>query len=187
MVYRPRVIEQKLQEYQEFFPVIGITGPRQSGKSTLLLEKLPNYAYVNFDDIRFLESFYDDPERFMRLNGHQVIFDEVQRVPELFNYIKIAVDKDRQTYGKFIVTGSSQFSLMKKISESLAGRIGLLSLLPYQFAELPKNVYEDAVFRGSYPELVERNYSLSGDWFASYIDTYLKIKIYFKIHEVCIS
>ncbi len=171
--YRTRVIEQKLQEYCQFFSVVGITGPRQSGKSTLLLKKFSDYHYVNFDDIRFVNAFYEDPQKFMRTHHNRIIFDEVKKVPELFNYIKIAVDKDRDTVGKFILTGSSQFSLMRKISESLAGRIGLLSLLPYQFAELPESVRQDAIFSGSYPELVEKKYRLSSDWFSSYIDTYI--------------
>ena len=171
--YRSRVIEPKLQEYCRFFSAVGITGPRQSGKSTLLLEKFSDYHYVNFDDIRVVNAFYEDPQKFMRLYHHRVIFDEVQKVPELFNYIKIAVDKDRDARGKFILTGSSQFSLMRKISESLAGRIGLLSLLPYQFIELPESAREDAVFRGSYPELVQKKYQLSDDWFSSYVDTYI--------------
>lgn len=175
--YRTRVAEKKLQEYRQFFSVVGITGPRQSGKSTLLLEKFSDYAYVNFDDIRLTNAFYEDPQKFMRLHADHVIFDEVQKVPELFNYIKIAVDKDRDVPGKFILTGSSQFSFMRKISESLAGRIGLLSLLPYQFSELPSFAHEDAIFRGSYPELVEKKYQLANDWFSSYIDTYINTDV----------
>lgn len=159
------------------FSVVGITGPRQSGKSTLLLQKFSDYAYVNFDDIRLTNAFYEDPQKFMRLHADHVIFDEVQKVPELFNYIKIAVDKDRDVPGKFILTGSSQFSFMRKISESLAGRIGLLSLLPYQFSELPSFAHEDAIFRGSYPELVEKKYQLANDWFSSYIDTYINTDV----------
>lgn len=177
MRYQLRVIEQKLQEYLDFFSVVGLTGPRQSGKSTLLLQKLPDYRYVNFDDLRFVNAFYDDPQKFMRLYNDKVVFDEVQRVPELFNYIKIAVDQDRDKPGKFVLTGSSQFSLMKKIAESLAGRIGLLSLLPYQFSELPRKARDEALFQGSYPELVNKNYQLTSDWYASYIDTYLNTDV----------
>ncbi len=173
MKYQHRVIESKLQEYLSFFAVLGLTGPRQSGKSTLLLENLPQYRYVNFDDLRFVEAFYDDPEKFMRLYNDKVIFDEVQRVPELFRYIKIAVDQDRQNCGKFVLTGSGQFALMQNILESLAGRIGLLSLLPYQFIEIPEAFRKESIFRGCYPELVGKHYQLSADWFASYMDTYL--------------
>ena len=173
MPYQHRVLEQKLNEYLGFFSIIGLTGPRQSGKSTLLLKILPNYTYVNFDDIRFIEAFYDDPEKFMRIYHDKVIFDEVQRVPELFLYIKMAVDKDRTSCGKFVLTGSGQFVLMQHISESLAGRIGLLSLLPYQFTEIPPELQDESVFRGGYPELVGKQYRLMEDWFSSYMDTYL--------------
>ncbi len=173
MSYQHRVLEQKLNEYLGFFSIIGLTGPRQSGKSTLLLKILPKYTYVNFDDIRFIEAFYDDPEKFMRIYHDKVIFDEVQRVPELFLYIKMAVDKDRTRCGKFVLTGSGQFVLMQHILESLAGRIGLLSLLPYQFTEIPPDLREGSVFRGGYPELVGKQYRLMEDWFSSYMDTYL--------------
>ncbi len=173
MPYQHRVLEQKLNEYLGFFSIIGLTGPRQSGKSTLLLKILPDYTYVNFDDIRFIEAFYDDPEKFMRIHHDKVIFDEVQRVPELFLYIKMAVDKDRTRCGKFVLTGSGQFVLMQHISESLAGRIGLLSLLPYQYTEIPPELQDESVFCGGYPELVGKQYRLMGDWFSSYMDTYL--------------
>ena len=73
----------------------------------------------------------------MEIHSNKVIFDEVQRVPEIFSYIKLAVDSDRKNYGKFVMTGSSQFAFMKRVSESLAGRIGLLSLLPFQYSEIP--------------------------------------------------
>ncbi len=177
MKYTPRVVESKLEEYITFFSVVGLTGPRQSGKSTMLLNKFKSYRYISFDDLRVVEAFYDDPEKFMRVYSHHVIFDEVQKVPEIFNYVKILVDKDRSTTGKFILTGSSQFSLMKKISESLAGRIGLLSLLPYQYSETSDQHKDNSVFLGGYPELVEKNYALFSDWFASYMNTYVNTDV----------
>lgn len=173
MQYHPRIIEAKLEEYLRFFPVVGLTGPRQSGKSTLLLHLLKDYRYVTFDDYRVVESFYTDPQKFIRIYSNKVIFDEVQKAPELFNYIKIEVDRDRNNYGKFILTGSSQFTLVSKISESLAGRIGLLSLLPYQLSELPKKCWPDSVFKGGYPELANRSYQLFSDWFDAYLATYV--------------
>ena len=104
---------------------------------------------------------------------HRVIFDEVQKAPALFNHIKLAVDRDRNTYGKFVLTGSSQFLLMQNVADSLAGRIGLLSLLPFDHRELPKALCETAIWRGCYPELVTRHYRNADDWYASYIETYL--------------
>lgn len=173
MHYQHRTIEPTLNEYLRYFPVTGLTGPRQSGKSTLLQHLLPDYTYVTFDDYRLISLFQHDPERFLSLYANRVIFDEVQKVPELFNYIKMAVDKDRDSKGKFILTGSSQFSLLKNASESLAGRIGLLSLLPFQFSEIPTRLREESIFRGGYPELVERDYAFYNEWVSSYIETYI--------------
>ncbi len=173
MHYQPRVLESTLRAYLIYFPIIGLTGPRQSGKSTLLQHMLPNYTYVTFDDYRIINLFHHDPERFLSIYADKVIFDEVQKIPELFNYIKIAVDKDRGVKGKFILTGSSQFSLIKNASESLAGRIGLLSLLPFQFTEIPNVLHAESVFRGGYPELVERQYAFYNAWVSSYIETYI--------------
>ncbi len=173
MKYHHRILEVKLAEYLQHFSAVGLTGPRQSGKSTLLLHQLKDYHYVTFDDYRMTQLFYDDPNKFMRIYSNKIIFDEVQKVPELFNEIKIAIDADRQTAGKFILTGSSQFSLIKSINESLAGRIGLLSLLPYQLSEMPKGLRETSIYQGAYPELVNKHYEFSADWYSAYLDTYL--------------
>ncbi len=173
MAYIHREIEKQLQQYIQNFPVVAITGPRQSGKSTLVKQILPHYSYVTFDNPNIIAEFYDDPERFMRLHNNHVIFDEAQKVPELFSFIKIAVDEDRQNYGKFILTGSAQFTLLEKISESLAGRVGLLSLLPLEFSEVPEDLRDSVIYRGEYPELVQRNYQFSQQWYASYLETYL--------------
>lgn len=174
MKYRNRILEAKLKEYAGFFSVVGLTGPRQSGKSTLLLHCLPSYRYINFDDYKMVNFFEEDPEKFMAIYDKYVIFDEVQKVPRLFNYIKIAVDQDRETPGKFVLTGSSQFQFTRGVSESLAGRIGLLSLLPYQMTELPAKLIQESIFKGTYPELVNKHYSLFQDWYSAYLDTYLK-------------
>jgi predicted AAA+ superfamily ATPase len=174
MAYIPRIIEPTVKKYLSIFPVVGLTGPRQSGKSTMLQKLLgDSYQYVSFDDSGNVDMFKSDPVRFMRLHDDKVIFDEAQKVPEIFNHIKLAVDADRKQYGKFVLTGSSQFHFMKKISESLAGRIGLLSLLPFQYSEIPSILREDALFRGGYPELVVREYRSAEEWYSAYIDTYL--------------
>jgi len=174
MKYLTRELETTLQRYLKAFPVVGITGPRQSGKSTLLKHLLnKEYEYVTFDDFRILSILKDDPEKFIRIYSNKVIFDEVHKAPEIFNLIKIAVDNDRDNYGKYIITGSAQFSLMKNASESLAGRIGLLTLLPFQYSEIPNKQHNLSVFKGGYPELVIRNYDFSDEWFSSYLETYL--------------
>jgi len=174
MPYIHRELEKKVTEYLELFPVVGLTGPRQSGKSTMLKKLLSDrYRYVSFDDLNVVDRFHTDPERFVETYSNRVIFDEVQRVPELFSYVKLAVDSDRKNYGKFVMTGSSQFAFMKRVSESLAGRIGLLALLPFQYAEVPARLREASMYEGSYPELVERKYRGAFDWYTSYLDTYL--------------
>lgn len=173
MTYQHRALEDTLRQYLQYFPIVGLTGPRQSGKSTLLQHTLPDYHYVTFDDYRVINLFHQDPERFISLYGDHVIFDEVQKLPELFNYIKIIVDNHRRQKGKFVLTGSCQFSLIKNSSESLAGRIGLLSLYPFQCSEIPAHLHETSIFRGGYPELVERNYEFNNAWFSSYIETYI--------------
>jgi len=175
MHYIKRVLEDKLEDYLKRFTVVGITGPRQSGKSTLIKHLLKNeYRYFSFDKGSNRELFYGDPVRFMQTYDNKVIFDEVQKVPELFEYIKDAVDNDRRNNGKYVITGSAQFHLIKNITESLAGRIGLLTLLPFQFSEMPKKNRAESMFKGSYPEPVLFNYENNEDWYASYIDTYLE-------------
>ncbi|MCC2666265.1 MAG: uncharacterized protein K0S63_181 [Gammaproteobacteria bacterium] len=173
MAYTRRVAEATLKRYLKAFPVVGLTGPRQSGKSTLLRHLLPDYSYVTFDDSKHILSFTDDPKGFIKQYTGRVIFDEVQYVPEIFNYIKIQVDLNRSCYGNFVLTGSSQFKFLQHATESLAGRIGLMSLLPFQYAEMPKPLALESIFRGAYPELVTRNYDESDLWYASYLETYL--------------
>lgn len=175
MKYVHRVIEDSLFKFLKIFPVTAITGPRQSGKSTLLIESLKKtYEYVTFDDPIVMDFFDNDPKGFINRYSNKIIFDEVQKAGSLFNYIKIEVDKDRGNYGKYILTGSSQFSLIKQITESLAGRIGMLSLLPFQLSEIPPSLREKQKLYGSYPELVTRNYFESNAWYASYINTYIE-------------
>lgn len=171
--YHHRVLEGRLTEYVNHFSAVGLTGPRQSGKSTLLLHQLKDYRYITFDDFRTVALYHDDPNKFMRIYANKIIFDEVQKVPEIFNDIKIAIDTDRQTTGKFILTGSSQFNLIKSITESLAGRIGLLSLLPYQYAEIPAKLRYQSIYQGAYPELVNKDFEFAADWYSSYLDTYI--------------
>ncbi len=140
-----------------------------------MLKKLlgHRYRYVSFDDLNVVGQFHSDPEGFMATYADKVIFDEIRRVPELFSYVKIRVDNERKNYGKFVMTGSSQFAFMKRVSESLAGRIGLLALLPFQYGEIPARLREASIYQGSYPELVERKYRGAFEWYSSYLDTYL--------------
>lgn len=172
-MYITRCASDSLARYLSVFPAVGITGPRQSGKSTLLQHALPNYQYVSFDDLQNVERFQHDPVNFMQQQALPVIFDEVQFVPEIFHWLKIAIDKHRQDVGRFVLTGSSQFSYLRNISESLAGRIGLMTLLPLQFSEMPSALQDSSVYQGGYPELVLRDFRESNLWYSSYLDTYV--------------
>jgi len=110
----------------------------------------------------------------MKQYGSRTIFDEAQKAPALFNYLKMAIDEDRHNYGNFILTGSSQFTLIKEITESLAGRIGALSLLPLHLEELPKEWREEQILKGSYPELVHLNYENTNLWYSAYVNHYIE-------------
>lgn len=174
-MYFQRSIKTAFDFYLRHFCVIGITGPRQAGKSTFLLHELKdNYRYVTFDDFQTMAFFEDDPERFMQTYNDKVIFDEVQKAPKLFSYIKRLVDNDKNQKGRFILTGSCQFNLMKNMAESLAGRIGLLNLLPLDESEMPQALQKDALLNGCYPELVVGNYEYTTQWYNAYLSTYLE-------------
>jgi len=174
-MYLPRQSEKTLDRYLTLFPAITITGPRQSGKSTMLKEYLKNrFRYITFDRLQNVEDFLSDPQSFFEKYNNKVIFDEVQRVPQLFNYIKLLIDKDRQNYGKFILTSSSQFHMIREITETLAGRTGNMSLLPFQYSEIPREQRFKQILYGSYPELVIRGYDGAYEWFESYIQNYIE-------------
>src|SRR3989338_5549567 len=175
MQYILRHIEKPLREYLGIFPAVSLTGPRQSGKSTMLREMFKDqYAYVSFDDPLTLDFLAQDPKGFMKQHGDRVIFDEAQKAPLLFNYLKIAIDEDRHNYGKFILTGSSQFSLIRQITETLAGRIGALSLLPFHMNELPQQWRKEQMLKGSYPELVHLKYTNTTQWYGAYVNHYIE-------------
>jgi len=174
-MYLPRLAEKTLKKYLSIFPVVVITGPRQSGKSTLLKEYLGNsYAYVTFDKLQNIEDVNSDPVAFLKKYNNKVIFDEIQRAPQLFSQIKLLVDEDRSNYGKFILTGSSQFQIVKGITETLAGRAGNMSLLPFQYLEIPAKLRDYGLWQGGFPELVVRKYAFFTEWYESYFQNYLE-------------
>jgi len=175
MKYVKRNIENILIKYLRIFPAVGLTGPRQSGKSTMLINLLSNkYEYVTFDDIGIRDFFYNDPEGFLQRYSGKTIFDEVQYVPELFSYIKIKIDRNRNKKGQYVLTGSSNFAFLKSVSESLAGRIGLLTLFPFEYSEIPVKFKNISLYKGSYPELLNLGYKNIQHWYSSYINTYLE-------------
>lgn len=176
--YVHRAIEKELLEAAGEFPVLVLTGPRQTGKSTLLQKIFPNHTYMTFDDPLVSKLAHDDPEHFLS-RAAKMIIDEIQYVPELLPFIKMAVDRDRRA-GRFILTGSQYFPLMKGISESLAGRASLHELLAFSSEEIPGNKDFSgirktftAMFKGFFPEIVVHGVARDR-FYPSYLQTYLE-------------
>jgi len=159
------------------FPVLAITGPRQSGKTTMARALFAGKPYVSLEDPEERLFADTDPRGFLARFPQGAILDEVQRCPGLFSYLQGVVD-ERQRMGEFIITGSQQFGLMSNIAQSLAGRVGLLQLLPFSLAELKEGgmlpaTLDAAMLQGSYPPLYDRPV-MPGDWFPNYVSTYLE-------------
>lgn len=170
-----RSLTNKLQELFQKFPGVFLTGPRQSGKTTLAKMAFPNLPYVNFEDISIREAVRGDPHGFLKSYDSGVIIDEAQNVPEIFSYIQLYMDQ-RQSLGQYLLTGSQNFLLNEKISQSLAGRVGILNLLPLTYGEVTQkhNVsVDDFIFNGGYPRLYEKSISAE-DFFSGYLQTYVE-------------
>jgi predicted AAA+ superfamily ATPase len=173
----PRIAEKTLKRYSKGFPVVCITGPRQSGKTTLAKMTFPDKQYLSLEDPDTALLARSDPRGFLETYPDGLILDEAQYIPELFLYIKSAADKDPKP-GKYIITGSQQFNLMEKITESLAGRAAFLTLLPFSVAEISANgICADdpweIMLKGLYPPLYDRDIS-SGDFYSAYIASYVE-------------
>lgn len=173
-MYLQRSTEQYIHRQLELFPCVALTGPRQSGKTTLVRHLLPHYSYVSFDDPDEELALLTDPKGYLSRYDGPVIFDEVQRVPILFRYLKMAIDEAPSRLGRFVLTGSNQIILQKNLSESLAGRIGLVLLLPLQRSEFPADQRTGQLLGGSYPGLVTRHFHGLREWYAAYLSTYLE-------------
>ena len=174
-----RILQDTVLRQATYFPIVALTGPRQSGKTTLAKSVFADKPYVSLEDPAEREFAMSDPRgffaRFDNLDG--AIFDEAQRWPNLFSYLQGIVDKDRSP-GRFVLTGSQQFSLRSGISQSLAGRVGMNTLLPLAFEEIPVALsaalsLDDVLLRGSYPELYKTDIPTK-DWMSSYIATYIE-------------
>lgn len=182
MKYIHRDIEPTLFKAIESFPGVVVTGPRQSGKSTLLLHSLPEYDYLTLDDPATRERAISDPRLLLATLGPRVIIDEIQWAPDLLPYIKMEIDRRRDKNGSFVITGSQHFSLIKGLTESLAGRVAVLELLPFSISEIKSfspdsdnlSEFVRAALRGSYPEALLKHELDAGMWFGSYIQTYLE-------------
>ncbi len=162
------------------FPVLALTGPRQSGKTTLARQAFAGKPYFSFEDPEVRQRFDADPRQFFALLPEGAVLDEVQNSPDLFSYLQGVVDT-RGRVGEFILTGSQQFGLMGRITQSLAGRVGLIHLLPLSTTEilhagLRRKAMTDAVWAGGYPALYDsrRHINAASQWLGAYTTTYIE-------------
>jgi len=181
-MYIQRAIETLLPGILATFPCLAVTGPRQSGKSTLLRHALPEYRYVTLDDPAVLQQAHADPVYFLDSLGERCIIDEIQLAPGILSYVKMRVDEDRSRNGRFVFTGSQQFGMIRNLGDSLAGRIALLDLLPFAVGEMHQTtaviggleLFVASSLSGAYPQLATTPEIDKRLWYSSYIQTYLE-------------
>jgi predicted AAA+ superfamily ATPase len=174
----PRRLSEVLDALRRDYPAIAITGPRQSGKTTLVREVAKELPYINFENPTERAEFLDDPKGFFRRVPEGAVLDEVQHLPELLSYLQVEIDANRRM-GRWIMTGSQPLDVRRGVSQSLAGRVALLTLLPMSFAEVkeggraPKTLAE-AVLTGGYPVLHDPDRSVKPTrWLEDYIATFI--------------
>ena len=188
-----RTLSKKLKESAKQFPVVTVTGPRQSGKTTIIKDAFKNHDYISLELPDQRAFAIEDPRGFLSQFDGPVILDEVQRTPELFSYIQVIVDENNRP-GQFILSGSHNFLLLQGISQSLAGRCAVLHLLPFSLAELsgkqpvpmtklgnekitiPKSQTPDlmeTLYKGFYPRIHDKGIP-PRDWLSSYYQTYIE-------------
>ncbi len=188
-----RTLKKKLIEASKHYPVVTLTGPRQSGKTTLVRMTFPDYEYVSLEEPDHRTFAIEDPRGFLAQFSDKVILDEVQHTPDLFSYIQAIVDL-KDISGHFILTGSQNFLLLQKVSQSLAGRCAVLHLLPFSLSEIrqrrplpadcigrrlpKKNRYLDEnvatiLLKGFYPRIHDKGLN-PGDWLGNYYQTYIE-------------
>ncbi len=172
-----RKLKSKLLELATKYPIVTLTGPRQSGKSTLLRHTFPEYKYVSLEDPDMRLFATDDPRGFLATYPDKTIIDEAQRVPSLFSYIQTHTDEVGHE-GMYMLAGSHNFLLMESVNQSLAGRTAVLKLLPFSHAEmsdgniLPQSTDEE-IFSGGYPRLYDKEIAPT-DYYPFYIQTYVE-------------
>ncbi|MBP5710734.1 MAG: ATP-binding protein [Bacteroidales bacterium] len=172
-----RTIKEKIISLAAQFPVVSLTGVRQSGKSTLLKNCFPDYTYVSLEDIDIQKFAIDDPRGFLLNFGRHLIIDEAQLAPALFSYIKTDIDNVNEA-GMYLLSGSQNFLLMENVSQSLAGRTAVLDMSPLSIEELKRNgtlpvTLNDMLFTGGYPRIYDKLIA-PADYFPSYIRTYVE-------------
>ena len=167
-----RQMQKPLLRLAKQYPVITLTGPRQSGKTTLCKSCFPQHFYCNLEDLDTREYAKKDPRGFLK-QAKKMILDEIQKAPSLVSYIQGLVDQNNKS-GQFILTGSHQFELTHIISQSLAGRTAVLKLLPFSMKELKENKdYSHFLYRGFYPRIIDKKLNPT-QALSFYINTYLQ-------------
>lgn len=169
MHYIKRAIEQEIIKASRAFPALLVTGPRRAGKTTLLKRLFPNAVYYLLEDPDLVSRVKSDPRSFVEELKPPVILDEIQNVPELFNYLRTRIDDNPRHLGQWYFTGSQDAPLMKGVSESMAGRVAIFHLLPFSCQENKKV----SIVKGGFPEILAKPKTASL-WFRSYIQTYLE-------------
>jgi predicted AAA+ superfamily ATPase len=187
-----RTLSEKLVALTRQFPVVSITGPRQSGKTTLIRALFSEFAYISLEDPNEREFATSDPKGFLRRFDGSVILDEIQRAPALLSYIQGIVDSEDRP-GRFVLTGSQQFQMLEKVTQTLAGRTALVNLLPlsldellgreaadpWRLSELPPRTprpsfsLEEIIFKGFYPRIHDKGLE-PHDWLSAYYLTYVE-------------
>lgn len=173
----PRTLENKLHELASYYPAVLVTGPRQSGKTTLCQIAFPDKRYVSLEALDMRDFACSDPRGFLAEYADDAIIDEIQHAPGLFNFLQSDIDA-RPDSGRFILTGSQHFGLSQSISQSLAGRCGILELLPPSLEELksfpsvPADLFS-LLWQGAYPRIYDRSIP-AHQWLADYTATYVQ-------------
>ena len=188
MRYYPREIESVIRRACSQSRVVVLTGARQTGKSTLLQRLFKgSHRYVSLDDPQDLKLAQEDPRLFFEKYASPLIIDEIQYAPQLLPYIKLRVDKE-QKKGMFLITGSQQFTMMKNLQETLAGRAALFQLLPMSLGEGGNSTrnYSYRALVGSYPELIVSGKPDPEKWYASYLSTYIErdVQPHYRLEKV---
>ncbi len=171
-----RIATKRLKDLYRMFKVVAVIGPRQSGKTTLVKSVFPKKPYVNLENPDTRLFSIEDPRGFLSQFPEGAIFDEVQRNPEIFSYLQEIVDNNGKS-GQFVLTGSNNFLFNEKISQTLAGRVGYLNLLPFSLEEV--KIYNldysenDYILNGFYPPVYDRQINIQ-EWMPGYIRTYIE-------------
>ena len=172
-----RCLASRLKEAAASFTVVTLTGPRQSGKTTLCRAEFPDKVYANLEAPDTRAFALDDPRGFLAQFPDGAVLDEIQRAPELLSYLQVLVDENPLP-GRWILTGSQNLAMMDSVNQSLAGRTAVLRLLPMSFDEMTEfanapQTLNEVLFTGGYPRILDQNIPAS-DWLASYVSTYIE-------------